>query len=65
MNKSKASRSILETAAVAIGSTLGTLAKTVGLADAPVKATKKVGKKKAPAKKKTAAKRAAKKKLKL
>ena len=53
----KPSRSILETAAVAIGSTLGTLAKTVGLAEAPGKATKTVAKKKVPAKGKTAMKK--------
>ena len=55
----KPSASILETAAVAIGSTLGNLAKTVGLAAAPAKATKKVAKKKAPAKKKTVTKKKA------
>jgi len=55
----KSSGSILETAAVAIGSTLGSLAKTVGLAGAPAKAAKKVVKKKAPAKKKAAAKKKA------
>ena len=35
---------ILETTAVAIGSTLGTLAKTVGLAAAPTKTRKKTAK---------------------
>ena len=56
------SGSVLETAAVAIGSTLGTLAKTVGLAKPPQKAAKKVAKrapvKKAATKKKTVKKRA-------
>jgi len=47
---------VLETAAVAIGSTLGNLAKTVGLVKPPKKAAKKVAKK-APAKKAAAKKK--------
>jgi len=60
MKNSKSGAGVLETAAVAIGSTLGTLAKTVGLVKPPKKAAKKVAKK-APVKKAAAKKKAVKK----
>ena len=63
MKKSRAlgrPQGILKTAAVAIGSTLGTLAKTVGLAEAPKNGTKKAAK--SPPKKTAAKKNVSKKK---